>query len=296
MSESVSAEPVRGKVSAAGWLRELRRRFRAAGIESAQSDAGALLCRALGWDRARLHAHAGEWLPEDAACALADMAARRERREPLAYILGVREFWSLGFRVTPDVLIPRPETELLVERAAAHLSGVRAPAVLDLCAGCGAVGVALARELPGARVIMADLSKPALRLCRENAERNGVGGRVRALASDLLAAFSEKAAFDAILSNPPYVCTGEIGGLMPEVARYEPRAALDGGPDGMRFLREIAIGAAPLLRSGGVLLLEMDSGQIPGIARAVRGTGAFLEPTARSDLAGRARALEAVKA
>ena len=163
-----------------------------------------------------------------------------------------------------------------MERAAAHLSGVRAPAVLDLCAGCGAVGVALARELPGARVIMADLSKPALRLCRENAERNGVGGRVRALASDLLAAFSERAAFDAILSNPPYVCTGEIGGLMPEVARYEPRAALDGGPDGMRFLREIALGAAPLLRSGGVLLLEMDSGQIPGIARAVRGDGRFL--------------------
>ncbi len=295
MSEIDSVKSARGKDSAAGWLRNLRRRFRAVGIESAQSDAGALLCRVLGWDRARLHAHAGEWLSEDVACALAGMAARRERREPLAYILGGREFWSLGFRVTPDVLIPRPETELLVERAAAHLSGARAPAVLDLCAGCGAAGVALTRELPGARVIMADLSKPALRLCRENAERNGVGDRVRILASDLLAAFSDKATFDAILSNPPYICTEEIEGLMPEVARYEPRAALDGGPDGMRCLREIVLGAPPLLRSGGVLLLEMDPRQIPGIARAVRGTGAFFEPTVQADLAGRARALEAVK-
>ncbi len=274
----------------------LRRRFAAAGVESPASDAEALLCWALAWERARLHAHPEAPVPEEASARLEEAARRREGREPLAYILGEREFWSLPFRVGPGVLIPRPETELLVERAAALLGGRGPVRVLDLGAGCAAVAVALARELPGCRVTATDVSERALALARENARLNGVEDRVEFLRADLFEGLPAGERFEAVVSNPPYVCSAAIGGLMPEVARHEPREALDGGPDGMRLLRAIVQGAPARLWPRGILLLEMAPEQAPGCAEELRRTGAFGEPLLRRDLAGRERVLEAVKA
>jgi release factor glutamine methyltransferase len=293
---------------------DLRRRFAAAGIESAATDADALVCRALGWDRSRLLSRAGEPLPGGAAEWLAGAAARREGREPLAYILGEREFWSLPFRVSPGCLIPRPETELLVERAVALLGtggltgDAPAPRILDLGTGTGAIGVAVAKELPGASVLASDLSGEALELALENARRNGVADRFEVVRSDLFGEIPEDVSFDAVISNPPYIPTAEIEGLMPEVALFEPCLALDGGPDGMRCLREILRDAPARLKRGGVLLLEMDPGQIPVCSKEMGGSNARETPRVRGasnawetprvwrDLAGRDRVLEAVRA
>ncbi len=272
---------------------DLKRRLGAAGIEGAASDAAALLCWALDCDRSYLVSRGEEALPPGAKARLSEAVSRRVRREPLAYILGEREFWSLSFRMEPACLIPRPETELLVERAAALLSGVAAPRILDLGTGSGAIGVALAKELPGARVVAVDSSAPALELAAGNARRNGVEGRFEAIHSDLFEEIPGDALFDAVVSNPPYVPSSEIGGLMPEVARYEPREALDGGPDGMRFLRRIVHEAPARLKRGGVLLMEMDPAQISRCVAEMRLTRAYGEPAVRRDLAGRERVIEA---
>ncbi|MBI3127467.1 MAG: peptide chain release factor N(5)-glutamine methyltransferase [Candidatus Tectomicrobia bacterium] len=274
---------------------ELRRRFAAAGVENPAGDAEVLLAWLLGCDRARLHAHPETGLSLSLVERLDAAAARRERREPLAYITGEKEFWSLPFRVGPGVLVPRPETELLVERGIALLREREAPLILDLGTGSGAVAVALAHELPRARVIATDVSETALRCARENARRNGVESRVELLRADLSGGLPE-GAFDLVVSNPPYVPSGEIAGLMPEVSRHEPVEALDGGPDGMRFLRAIIRGAPARLRPGGALLLETAPGQIPLCLAEARAAGAFAEPRAWRDLAGRERVLEAVRA
>ncbi|OGL69021.1 MAG: protein-(glutamine-N5) methyltransferase, release factor-specific [Candidatus Tectomicrobia bacterium RIFCSPLOWO2_12_FULL_69_37] len=274
-------------------LAALRRRLAAAGVDNPAGDAEVLLGWLLGWDRARLRAHPEAELPAALLPRLAEAASRRERREPLAYITGEREFWSLPFGVGPGVLVPRPETELLVERAAALLKEAEAPRVLDLGTGCGAIAVALARELPRARVTATDASGQALRYARGNARRNGVEGRVEFVRADLFEGFS--GAFDLISSNPPYVPSGEIGGLMPEVSEHEPHEALDGGLDGMVYLRAIVREAPARLRPGGYLLLEMDPAQIPRCVEEARLTRAFKEPRVRRDLAGRDRVLEIVK-
>ncbi len=296
----MSAVPLEKKCWPAGSLGEkldeLKRRFSAAGIENPATDAAAILCRALGWDRARLHAHPKDILPGEAASRVAEAASRREKREPLAYILGEREFWSLPFRVAPGSLIPRPETELIVERAVALLREYDAPRILDLGTGSGAIAVAFAKEVPGARVVATDMSEKTLRLAQDNAAANGVAGRIAFHRADWLDGLPGGEPFDAVVSNPPYVPSGAIESLMPEVSRHEPREALDGGPDGMNCLRRIVCGAPGWLRSGGVLLLEMDPDQIPRCAVEVRLTRAFREPEVRQDLAGRDRVLEAVKA
>ncbi len=290
------SEKRRSPGSLGAMLEEMKRRFSAAGIDNPFTDAEAILCWALGWDRARLHARPDEILPDEAAPRVAEAASRREIREPLAYILEEREFWSLPFRVAPGSLIPRPETELLVERAAALLHGNKAPRILDLGTGSGAIAVALAKELPGARVVATDISEETLRLACGNAGANGVEDRVEFRRADWLAGLPEGESFDAVVSNPPYVPSGAIDSLMPEVSRFEPREALDGGPDGMNFLRKIVREAPARLRKGGVLLLEMDPAQVPRCVMELRLTRAFGEPEVRRDLTGRDRVLEAVKA
>jgi len=295
MSVPIVADLGRTPRTLGGEAARLRALFAGAGIENPAGDAEVILCRALGWDRARLRARPEAELPGDAAAWAAEAADRRRRREPLAYILGEREFWSLSFRVTPDVLIPRPETELLVERAVALLGERPAPRVLDLGTGSGAVGVALAHALPASRVAATDVREEILALAGENARRNAVADRFAAVLSDLYGGLGEEEVFDAVVSNPPYVRSGDIAGLMPEVAAYEPRLALDGGPDGMRCLRGVIRGAPDRLRPGGVLLLEMDPAQIPACAAEVRRTRAFGEPAVRRDLAGRERVLEAAR-
>ena len=294
---AVSLEKMRWPAGSLGEkLDELKRRFFSAGIENPSTDAETILCRALGWDRARLYAHPEDILSGEAAPRVAEAASRREKREPLAYILEEREFWSLPFRVAPGSLIPRSETELLVERMAALLREHEAPRILELGTGSGAIAVAIAKELPGASVAATDMSEKTLRLAQGNAVANGVGGRIAFHRADWFNGLPEGEPFDAVVSNPPYVLSGVIESLMPEVSRYEPREALDGGADGMNCLRTIVRDVPGRLRSGGVLLLEMDPEQIPLCAMEVRLTRAFCEPVARQDLAGRNRVLEAMKA
>lgn len=281
--------------SLGGESERLKSRFARAGIENAATDAAVLLCWVACCDRSRLAAHPEELLSREALDKLSGAAHRREGREPLAYIVGEREFWSLSFETGPAVLIPRPETELLVERALSLLAGAKAPRILDLCTGSGVVGVALAKEISGAHLVATDLSETALELAAKNARRNGVGDRFESIHSDLFEKIPGDGTFDAVVSNPPYVPSGEIESLMPEVSRFEPRGALDGGPGGTDFLWRIVREAPTRLKKGGVLLLEMDPGQIAECVREIRLAGVWDEPVASRDLAGRERVLEARK-
>ena len=221
------------------------------------------------------------------------LVARRRAGCPLAYILGEREFWSLAFVVTPAVLVPRPETELLVEAALAFAPRGGAAVIVEIGTGSGAVAVALARELPRARIVATDISRKALAVARANAARHGA--RVEFVAADLfrgLAGHLGPDGADLIVSNPPYVAEGEWPSLPPDVRR-EPRRALVAGPTGLEFIRRLVAGAAHLLKPGGRLLVETGRGQ----ARASMGffDDAWDERRTLKDLRGIARVIGARK-
>jgi len=238
-------------------IAEARGALTAAGIapRDAGFDADLLASRALGCDVAQLVARRREEEPPDFPARFAPLVSRRVNREPMAYILGEREFWSLTFEVTPDVLIPRPETELIVEEAVRMGRGRPPATIIDVCTGSGCLAVALATEFPLASVIATDISEAALRVARRNAARHGVDGRVRFERADLLDGIEAQAA--VIVSNPPYVPAGQAPGLMPEVARFEPHVALFGGKDGLDVYRRLLPMAAGRLQSGGRLLVEV---------------------------------------
>jgi len=202
---------------------------------------------------------------------------RRIGREPLQYILGEAEFWGLTFKVGPDVLIPRPETEHLVSEGIKILKGRPAPLILDLCTGSGCVAVSFAREFPGARVFAADISAPALAVARENAVINGVEERIRFFKGNLfgaLAALSPEG-FDLIVSNPPYVKSSEVKKLEPEISLYEPVTSLDGGKDGLDFITKIINEAPRYLKPDGVLLVEIGYGQSDAVRSIAGGIEGF---------------------
>ncbi len=236
-----------------------------AGISTAQLDAEVLLASACGVGRAALYARWRDSVPELALRRFTLMLGRRGQREPLQYIIGHQEFWSLDFTVTPDVLIPRPETELLVELTLSKLSqasgsdaGVSAR-ICDLGTGSGCIAIALARELACAEVYALDLSAAALAVARMNAQRHGVEERVQFIRSDGFSAL-RGCRFDAIVSNPPYVCTGSLAGAQPELS-WEPRQALDGGEDGLAVIEPIVAQAPAYLKEGGWLLMEIGAEQ-----------------------------------
>ena len=202
---------------------------------------------------------------------------RRIGREPLQYILGEAEFWGLTFKVGPDVLIPRPETEHLVSEGINVLKGRPAPLILDLCTGSGCVAVSFAMEFPGAMVFAADISAPALAVARENAVINGVEERIRFFKGNLfgaLAALSPEG-FDLIASNPPYVKSSEVKKLEPEISLYEPGTSLDGGKDGLDFITKIINEAPRYLKPDGVLLVEIGYGQSDAVRSIAGGIEGF---------------------
>ncbi len=246
-----------------GVIDEAARMLQRAGIDSARLDAELLMAAAADAPRARLIA--GLVAPaEPAMRRYARWVARRAAREPLAYILGHREFYSLDFEVTPAVLIPRPETETLV-RVALECLGERPDArVLDIGTGSGAIAVAIASHARSATVVATDISQAALEVARRNATRHGVLARLEFIRADLWP--PEQPLFDLIVSNPPYVAAGAIDLLAPEIARFEPRIALAAGPDGLSFYRRIAHDAREYLQSGGCLLLEVGDGQAGAVA------------------------------
>jgi release factor glutamine methyltransferase len=229
-------------------------------------DAELLLLRVLHRDRAWLLTHREAELSPDEWARYAEWLARRARHEPVQYIVGEQEFWGLALKVTPDVLIPRPETEHLVEAALARVEAMRsrveagnAPLrIADVGTGSGAIAIALAHALPQAEVTALDLSTAALRVAEENAARHGLAERIRFLHSDLLQAVASER-FEVIVSNPPYVPAGEL--LEAQVQQYEPHGALFAGPSGLDIYERLIPQAEALLTPGGGLLLEIGHGQ-----------------------------------
>lgn len=210
--------------------------------------------------------------PPDFESRFAPLVERRARREPIAHIVGHREFWNLEFDVTPDVLIPRPETELILEIATELASeGLVWRRIIDVGTGSGCLAVSLAVEFPAARVTAADISSAALAVARGNAMRHGVADRIRFVESNLLENVSDTA--ELIVSNPPYLADGDVANLQPEVAKYEPRAALAAGPDGLAVIRRLFAAAPARLAAGGRLVVEFGFGQdaeVAALAAAAR--------------------------
>ncbi len=249
------------------------------GIPRARLDAELLLSFLLGMRRIDLYLHYDQPLNPDELKSFKALLARRLKREPLPYITGTQEFWSLAMEVSPDTLIPRPETELLVEEALRTVRSFTRPEaelmILDLCTGCGPCAVAMATEIPGARFIASDISPATLALARRNARRHGVADRIRFVCCDLLSPLHKEARFDLILANPPYIRSGEIGGLQPEVSRFEPIAAIDGGPDGMQFHRRIIETAAEHLNPSGWLMMEIGQDQASPLGDLIHNCPAY---------------------
>ncbi len=249
-------------------------------------DAEVLLSHALGRPRSFLYTWPERSLTGEEQDRFRDLIDRRAEGEPIAYLTGEREFWSQAIGVTPGVLIPRPETELLVELALEHLPHGRAARIADLGTGSGAVALALARECPGCRITATDASATALSLARENAERLGLGGIDWRLGSWMEPLAGPR--FDLIVSNPPYVASGDPHLERGDV-RFEPREALDAGPEGLDDLRRIVEGAPDRLLSGGWLILEHGSDQGEAM-RAMLSKAGFKDVETRRDLAGLERA------
>lgn len=236
---------------------------RLAHVATGQRDAELLLLRVLGRDRAWLLTSADAAMTDEQRAQFDVWVEQRARHEPVQYIVGEQEFFGLAMRVTPDVLIPRPETEHLVEAALARIPRDRAVDIADVGTGSGAIAVALAHALPLARVTALDLSPSALSVARENAQRHGVADRVRLVESDLLSAVRGQQFF-AVVANPPYVAETEA--LEPQVRDYEPHAALFAGPTGLDVYRRLIPEAWDALAPGGWLLMEMGHGQRDSLA------------------------------
>jgi release factor glutamine methyltransferase len=275
-------------------VRLIAQSLRVAGVDSPEVDARALLGHSLRLGRAQLIAQDDRILEPREIDAVSALAARRLRREPVSRIFGLKEFWSLPLAVTPDVLVPRPETETVVEAALDFIvrGGLRMEKLrlLDIATGSGALLLALISELPNATGLGTDISAAALNVARANAERLGFDGRCNFVACNIAAGVSGP--FDLVVSNPPYVARGDIAGLPPEVRDYDPALALDGGTDGLDVYRAIAGEARRLLAPGGRLIVELGAGQEPPV-RALFTKAGLAVGAARNDLAGIARALGA---
>lgn len=289
-------------------LAALRDRLERAGIESAASEAETLLLHALGISRSEFWCEPSTALTAAELASLESLAARRERREPLQQLIGSVGFHDVVLEMAPGVFIPRPETEILVASVLEALGPAAAAGkgrFLDLGAGSGAISVALLAAMPGWTGVAIDRSPEALALTERNAARNGVAARFQALAGDFLAAAAGigpaagahlrggalpswgTTPYDLVVSNPPYIPTGALAGLMPEVRDHDPRAALDGGPDGLDAYRAIARLLPALIRPKGLLALEIGDDQADAILGMM---GPGLEaPRVRRDLAGRPR-------
>src|SRR6266581_7853022 len=280
----------------AGSIRQLRMLARdilkAAGLENAEREADWLLAHALRLSQGQLLAAGNAPLTPRQAEQAWTYIDRRAAREPLQYILGTQEFGGLEIAVTSDVLIPRPETTLLVEEAARAIGGQRRSLVADVGTGSGCIAIAVAKTCPQAMLWATDISWPALVVARRNALQHDVGKQVQFVQADLLGSFSasDEGIFDAIVSNPPYIPEGEMERLQPEVSRYEPRLALAAGADGMTYYRRLLSAAAVLLKPDGCLIVELGIGQFnPVSALADRTRLSVLH--CRKDQAGIERAL-----
>jgi len=259
-------------------LRLATQRLAGAGVPEPVLDAELLLRHVMGWDRAALLASDTDPLGADQASRFLALVGERESRRPLQHLTGTQAFWGRDFLVNPDVLIPRPETELLVEAALGLLSGVAAPVVVDVGTGSGCIALTLAAERPDAEVWGVDISHAALEVARANARRLLLEGRVSFHQGDLMTPVSHLAgSVHLVVSNPPYVPADQFDSLMPEVRDYDPRLALVPTPDASDLYRRLAAGARRLLRPGGVLAVEIGLGMAEEVRAVTEGEGFRVE-------------------
>lgn len=260
------------------------------GSEAPRLESEVLLAYARKCERIQLYAHFNDVVDEATRTQMRELVKRRVQREPVAYLVGHREFFSLDFLVEPGVFIPRPETETLVIKTLDRIAGLSASRVLDLCTGSGCVAITVAVREPRARVTAIERNEIPLRVSRKNAERHQTRDRVQILSGDLFSALpAECPPFDVIVSNPPYVTTAEIATLPPEVQAHEPHAALDGGADGLDVIRHILETAPAYLKPGGWVLLEMDPSQIQPVLELAAHSGIWEPREVYEDLHGRQR-------
>lgn len=253
---------------------DIRQTLRRAGIEAATLEARELMCFASGKTRSQLVQDGQLYVPPAIEERAKDLVRRHLAGEPVAYLIGEWEFYGLPLDISESVLIPRPDTETLVDHVVAWLRPLPECRVLDLCAGSGCIGLAVAKNVPGSHVVLGEIDEGALRVCRQNIRRTGLSGQVVSMQLNAL----EKAPprlgeFDCIVSNPPYIPDGDIAGLDPSVRDYEPHLALKGGVDGLDFYRAICDGWRTALRPGGRLYFEVGIGQADDVLRIMRAVG-----------------------
>ena len=272
-----------------------RRRLRDAGIPADEADLdGRLLAEhVLGWSTERYVAESHAAAPRGFDERYDRLIARRAAREPYAYIVGTQEFWRLRFAVTPAVLIPRPETELLVELALERCAAGAPLRIADVCTGSGCVAIAIAHERKDVTVVASDISEAALEVARRNAGRHGVGARVFFTRADLLDGIAGM--FDIVVANPPYVAERDRPTLQPEVVDHEPGAALFAGDDGLDAIRRLVPQSTERLRPGGTLLFEFGFGQDAAVERLISSTHGLKMIELRRDIAGIPRVAIAVR-
>jgi release factor glutamine methyltransferase len=270
-----------------------------AGLENHRLDAEVLLRHVLNMEKEQLYVNGDAPISAGQEAMFRDLLLRRSRREPVAYITGHKEFWSLDFFVTPAVLVPRPETELLVEVALQYVTQLASGSplkVLDVGAGCGAIPVCLAKEQAAMEIVAVDISALALDVARVNAGRHGVVDRIRFLAGDLFAPVEPlPETFDLIVSNPPYIRTGELSMLAPEIREWEPTIALDGGPDGLDTYRRMIEEGHSYLTTGGSIVLEIGANMASAVADLFSRSGCYGPASVYQDYAGKDRVIAAVK-
>ncbi len=274
-------------------IRELylkgRESFEKNGFECPGIETRAIIAKSLGTDPMELYAHPERRVGPERTETFEKLLCRRLAGEPLAYVIGKREFYSRPFVVTPDVLIPRPETETLAELAVETAGQMKSPCILDLGTGSGCLAVTLFLETRDCEVFASDISAAALSVAGRNARANGAC--VRFVNSDLLDCFA-KSSFDMIISNPPYVSEAEYAELSTQIRSHEPRTALLGGEDGLEYIRKIAATAGRVLREEGFLLLEIGAGQAEGAERIIRENG-FSNIRFQRDIGGIKRVVKA---
>jgi len=265
-------------------LRNLTTRLHGAGIPSARLDARLLLAHALGVSATAVFSHPERVLTEDEQARIEALALRRAGREPVSHILGQREFWSLTFKVTADTLDPRPDTETVIDAVLAAVADRQAPLrLLDFGAGSGCILLALLSELPRSQGVGVDASPAALAVAGHNAHALGLDHRVRFVSGDW--GRDIDGLFDVIVSNPPYIPDKDIDGLEAEVAGFEPRAALAGGPDGLDCYRALAPDVKRLLKAGGTAVFEVGQGQAEAVTEIMQAVGLIVQGR-RCDLGG----------
>lgn len=274
------------------WTTDFLRRK---GAESPRLDAEVLLAHVLDWPRVQLYTHFEEPVGDRDRAAFRELVRQRAEGRPVAYLVGRKEFYSLTLAVSPDVLIPRPDTETVVVEFLSLFKGRDAPRALDVGTGSGAIALACVSQHKTARFLATDRSPKALALARANAEKLGLGERIAFREGDLYEAAAGEGPFDAILSNPPYIATDEIDALEPGVRDNEPHLALDGGPDGLAVVSRLIAGAPSRLKPGGYLILEIGSAQERPVRDLIAAQEALvLAPTVR-DAANHPRVVRACR-